>query len=99
MRKPTFDYILSNEDIGWGDKVAITVINPHYKRKWYDPFGWFSKPKTITYIGYLNYSISDDYVTLFVEEHKTENNESFNIYYTFEFNHIVGVNGINSNQC
>ena len=94
MKQSPFNNLLDSKDIGWNDKVTLTVLNPNYKHKWYDPFNLFGKPKTFTFTGYLNYCKDDDNVQLNIPTNLGEvldsSIESF--YMTFEFKDIIGLN-------
>ena len=94
MEQKTFDNILDSKDISWNDKVTLTVLNPNYKHKWYDPFNWFGKPKTFTFTGYLNYFEGDDNVQLNIPTNFGEvlDNGTSNFYMVFEFKDIIGIN-------
>lgn len=93
MEQTTFNKLLDSKDIGWNDKVTLIVLNPNYKRKWYDPFNWFGKPKTLTFTGYLNYCEGDDDVQLNIPTNFGEvlGSGTCNFYMVFEFKDIIGL--------
>ena len=98
MKQTAFNNILDEHNIGWNDKVTLTILNPDYKRKWYDPFNWFGKPKTFTFNGYLDYCKNDDCVKLSVP---TKFNEELDgpkeFYMIFDFDTILWVKCENEN--
>ena len=92
MKQTTFNKFLDEHNIGWNDKVTLTILNPNYKRKWYDPFNWFGKPKTLTFDGYLNYCESDSCVQLSVPtKFNDEIASPAEFYMVFEFDSILGI--------
>jgi hypothetical protein len=92
MEQATFNNLLDSKDIGWNDKVTLTILNPNYKRKWYDPFNWFGKPKTFTFTGYLNYFEGDDNVHLNIPvKFNDEIQGPAEFYMVFEFKDIIGL--------
>lgn len=94
MEQATFNNLLDSKDISWNDKVTLTVLNPNYKHKWYDPFNWFGKPKMFTFTGYLNYFEGDDNVQLNIPTNLGEvlDSGTRNFYMVFEFKDIIGIN-------
>ena len=98
MKQTTFIKILDEHNIGWNDKVTLTILNPNYKRKWYDPFNWFGQPKILTFDGYLDYSETDDYVQLNVPvKFNDEIQGPAGFYMVFEFDSILGIKCENEN--
>ena len=93
MKQTTFNKILESKDIGWNDKVTLTILNRDYKHKWYDPFNWFGKPKTFTFTGYLNYCEDDEDVQLNIQTNLGEviDSGTCNFYMVFEFKDIIGL--------
>lgn len=93
MKQAVFNSILDEHDIGWNDKVTLKIINPNYKRKWYDPFNWFGQPKTLTFNGYLDYCKNDDCVKLKVPTNFEEELAApAEFYMVFDFDSILWVN-------
>lgn len=98
MKQKTFNKILDEHNIGWNDKVTLTILNPNYKRKWYDPFNWFGHHKTLTFDGYLNYFETDDYVQLSVPVKFNDEIAGPKAFYMiFEFESILGIKCENEN--
>lgn len=85
MTKELFDKQLEDNDISWNDNVNITIINPF--RKWWE----FWKPKTYTFEGLLNYTISDEIVSLYIKDNYNCYNELKPLYLKFDYNTIVNI--------
>lgn len=98
MKQTLFNKILDEHNIGWNDKVTLTILNPDYKRKWYDPFNWFGKPKTFTFNGYLDYCKTDDCVQLSLPTNfNDELDGPKEFYMVFDFDSILWIKCENEN--
>lgn len=97
MKQSTFNKLLDEYDLGWNDKVSIVVLNPIYKRKWFDIFNWFGKPKTYIFDGYLNYTTEDTFVSLNIPTNLNESFEGSSSTFSLvlDFDLIVSVKPIN----
>lgn len=86
MTREIFETLLNTKDILWNDMVVLTVINPHYKKS------FFNKTNKFIYIeGALGYHLNDEHITLctYVEGKPLETQ-----FLHFAFNEIVDINKV-----